>query len=316
MSVRQGWGAILLTGALSLLCPGAALVARAQDAERALEGQISSKIQTGQIDSALDQAHRAVAKFPRSSALYQMLGAALFKKGLNDDARAAFRRAIELDRNLPENYFNLALVELSESRYAEAVPPLEACLRLDPANAQARVLLGRAYHNLNQTLPAIEQFKKAVELSPRLPLAHYHLGYAYQSQGNLQGALTEFRKEIELNSSFYEAYWLAGNIELAQGNLDAAEALYLKGINLQVPAFQAHLGLARVLLERRHFAAAEAELKKVLESRPDDAETHYALARLYRQTGRKQEAQREYQFVAALRARSRSQASATAYTKP
>jgi Flp pilus assembly protein TadD len=61
-----------------------------------------------------------------------LLGAALSKKGLNDEARAAFHRAIELDPGAAQYYYNLALVELSEKRYAGATTPLETYLRLSP----------------------------------------------------------------------------------------------------------------------------------------------------------------------------------------
>src|SRR3989454_10947592 len=167
------------------------------DSEQALEDEIISKVRSGEIDAAVEQARQVVKQYPQSSRLHQVLGAALFKKGLNEEARAAFRRAIELDATVAENFFNLALVELSENRLAEAIPLLEKCSSLDPENAQPHLLLGRAYHNLNQTVSAIEHFKKALALAPRLPLGHYHLGYAYQSQGNMEQAILEFRRSEE-----------------------------------------------------------------------------------------------------------------------
>ena len=175
---------------------------RAQDALEDLEDRISAELQAGRIDDAIDTARLAVGQYPKSSQLYQYLGTALFKKGVNEDARTAFRRAIELDPTLPQNYYDLALVELSGKQYAQAVTPLEAYLHLDPQNAQAHLLLGRAYHNLNRTFPAIEQFKKALALNSELPLAHYHLGYAYQSLGKLDDALAEFKQEIAFNPRF------------------------------------------------------------------------------------------------------------------
>lgn len=300
----RGWSQLFLFSiACCILCFPAPPRAGAQDSQEAVEDRIRAEIRAGSIDAALGQAREAVGQFPDSSDLQQLLGVTLFKKGLNEEARTAFRRAIELDPSIPQNYYNLALVELSEARYADAVDPLETFLRLDPQNAQAHLFLGRAYHNLNRTLPAIEQFKKALALEPYLPLAHYHLGFADQSLGNLRDALDEYRKEIRNNPGFYDSYWLAGNIELEQGNLDAAEASFRKGISVKAQAFQAHYGLARVQLARKQFPAAEDELKKALEFSPDNVEIHYALARAYQQMGRKEDAQREYQLCATLNAR-------------
>jgi tetratricopeptide (TPR) repeat protein len=275
----------------------------AQAGEDALAEQISAKLASGRIDEAIAEARRAVAAHHRSAALYQLLGAALFKKGAHEEARAAFRRSTELDPAIAENYFNLALVDLAENRLPDAAKWLEEFLRREPAHAQARVLLGRAYHNLNQTEPAIEQFRKALELSPALPLAHYHLGYAYQSQGRRTEALEEFRKEIELNPNFYDAYWLAGNIELGRGRLDSAEEFFRRGVRLRPQAFPARYGLARVLIERQQWAEAEAELKRVVAAKPDHVEAHYTLARVYQQTGRKEDAERQFKIVAELHRR-------------
>jgi tetratricopeptide (TPR) repeat protein len=302
----------LLVAAFCLVCTPEVPAVCAQGSEQALEADIISKVHAGQVDAALDEARLALEQYPNSSPLQELLGAAFFKKGLNQDAERAFRRAIELDPSIPQNHYDLALVYLSEKRYAAAVPPLETCLRLNTQNPEAHLLLGRACHNLNRTALAIEEFKKALSLSPQLPLAHYHLGYAFQSQGNLKGALEEFKKELEVNPGFYDAYWLAGNIELNWGNLDAAETLFRKGNSLKPEAFQAHYGLGRVLAGRREWRRAEAELKKALEPNPNHIEIHYALARIYQQMGKKADADQEYRICAALHSREQGKSSGIA----
>jgi len=142
--------------------------------EHAFEDEIASKLRARHIDAALDEARLALQQNPNSSELNQLLGVALFKKGLNQDARTAFQRVIQLDPTRPQSYYNLALVDLSENRYADAITPLETYLRLNPDNAEAHLFLGRAYHNLNRTATAIDQFKKAIALTPK-PVSYTHL---------------------------------------------------------------------------------------------------------------------------------------------
>ncbi|MGO9273388.1 MAG: tetratricopeptide repeat protein [Terriglobia bacterium] len=278
----------------------------AQDSEQAAGDQIAENITLGHTDEALDEARGAVKQFPNSSRLQQLFGVALFKKGLNDEARQTLRRAIELDPGISENYYNLALVDLSERRYDAAAVSLEGALHRDPPNpAEVHLLLGRAYQNLNRTEPAIDQFKQALALEPRLPLAHYHLGFAYHSQGDQGAALGEFEKEIKITPAFYDSYWLGGNIQLDRGDLKRAEDLFRRGIRLQPESVPAHYGLARVLLARKDLPAAETELLKALELNPNDVEAHYTLARTYQQMGRLEAAQRELETVAALHERQR-----------
>ncbi len=285
---------------------------RAQDTESSLHDRVAAELQQGKLDEALADAQLAVGQYPGSSELYQLLGVILFKKGLNDDARTAFRRAIELDPSIPQNYYDVALVDLSEHRYDVAAGRLEAYLRLGPMNAQAHLLLGRAYHNLNRTMPAIEQFKKALALNPQLPLAHYHLGYAYQSLGKLQDAREEFQAEIALNPKFYDAYWLAGNIELGNNQLKPAEKLFRKGIAVDPKPYAAHYGLGQVLMARKQYPDAEAELKTALAASPANVKIHYALARTYQQMGKSADAQREFQLCATLNARQQKERSGIA----
>jgi len=285
---------------------------RAQESEVSLADQVTADIEAGRLDAALENARVAVGKRPKSSRLRQLLGVVLFKKGMNDDARIAFRRAIEYDSSDAQNFFDLALVDLADKRFPDATKSLETYLHLDPANAQAHLLLGRAYHNQNQTAPAIEQFKKALALNPDLPLAHYHLGFAYQSLGNLPSALEQYDLEIRVNPEFPTTHWLAGNIELEHGNLPEAEKLFEEAIRLNPGAYQPHYGLARIYTERKQFLDAGEELTAALKSAPDNVEIHYALARLYQQMGNKEAAAREFALCATLHSRREKQLSGIA----
>lgn len=289
---------------------------RAQDSEQSATDTIQSALKSGHIDQAVDQAREAVGRYPNSSRVFQLLGVALFKKGASADAQTAFRRAIELDPSVPQNYYDLALVDLSEKAYTRAAARLETYLRLDPGNATAHVLLGHAYHNLNETAPAIEQFKKSLALDPQLPLAHYHLGFAYQSQGNLKDALEEFRKEIQFNPTFVESYWHAGDIELEQGNAAAAEELFQKGLRLKPADFEGRYGLGRVRLAKKQFPAAQTELERAIELEPANVEAHYALARAYQQMGNSKSAQAQFALCAQLNAERQRTASGIAGKQP
>jgi len=111
---------------------GAAGLLRAQDSEDSLADQITAELEAGRLDAALDKAHSAVEQYPKASHFQQLLGVVLFKKGLNEDARTAFRLALELDPSVPQNYFDLGLVDLAEKRYPDAAQRLGTYLRLIP----------------------------------------------------------------------------------------------------------------------------------------------------------------------------------------
>lgn len=305
---RGLWAAVFLC----LLCLWAAGTLRAQESQDSLGDAITADLQAGRLNAALEKAQIAVGQYPQSSHLQQLLGVVLFKRGKNEEARTAFRHAIEYDPTVPENYFDLAMVDLAENRFPEAAHRLESYLQIDPMNAQAHLLLGRAYHNANQTALAIAQFQKALSLDPALPLAHYHLGFAYQSMGNLTGALQQYNLEIQVNPDFPIAHWLAGNIELEHGKLPEAEKLFEEAIHLKPQAYEPHYGLARIYAEQKQFPQAQAEFAAALKSDPDNVEVHYGLARLYQQMGNKEAAAHEFAVCANLHALQQKQLSGIA----
>jgi len=286
MAFAAAFGLVILRGTTNITAQNAA-----PDVQ-ALRSEIDSLLRDGNIDAAVDKARLAAHRNPYSAAIEQLLGIVLYKKGLNDDARAALRRAIQIDPTIPQYYFQLAQVNFSDHRYANAATRLETFLRLNPNNAEAHVLLGQSYQNLNQPGPAIVHYKRALALSPVLDLIHYRLGLAYQTQGQMQDAIEEFKKEIASNPQNYDPYWHAGEIEFNQGDLDAAKEFFQDGVGVSPQGVPARYGLGRVLLAQKQIEPAATEFKKVIESNPDYA--HCSLAQAYQQMGKKQDARIEF----------------------
>jgi superkiller protein 3 len=282
-----------------------AVVCVAETTESAWVLQVRSALVRNDLQSAIQDARRGIQQYPGSVALYQLLGGALFRSGASQDARAAFQKAIDLAPQEPLNYFNLARVDLSLNRFDDVVMSLTTFLKSDPRDAEAHVLLGRAYHNLNKTLLGIEQFQAGLAIDDRLPLAHFHLGYALLSLGNSEAALVEFRKEMAISPGFDTPHWMAGDIEVGRGNLKAAEDLYRKAVALNPRVFQPHYGLGRVLSRSFRPTEAETEFQTALQYSPGSVETHYALGRLYQQMGKPHEAQKQFQIVSDLHSQAR-----------
>ncbi len=61
----------------------------------------------------------------------------------------------------PLGYFSLARYYVEVARFAEAIEPLEKCLKDDPEWAAAMVALGDAYAGAGQTAKAVEILKRA-----------------------------------------------------------------------------------------------------------------------------------------------------------
>lgn len=285
---------------------------RAQDKKSDLAQQIGWEISTGNIKTALADAHQAVEEFPESAILMHLLAVAESKNGLEDEARESFRKAIRLDPTIPQNYYDLALLDMQAEDYGEATAMLHSYLGVTPQNAKAHLMLGIAYRKQNKNQLAIEELKQSLASSPDLPLAHYNLGKIYAGQGDNKAALEEYRAELGINPEFYDVYCSAGDAELAEKNYDSAEALFRRGTELKPLAWQAYDGMARVYLAQNNLSKTESELQMVIALAPQDIEAHSMLAGVYARLGKTLEARREELVVETLKSQAKQTGSTPA----
>jgi TolB-like protein/Tfp pilus assembly protein PilF len=150
------------------------------------------------LPKARAEAHRALTLDPDSVTAIIALAVADRAEGKRAEARAGFQRAIELDPSnayahldyanvLPMQQYlaqtleavqldpgnapaqnDLAVASLDLGEYAQALPPLQALLRLDPHSADSAFLLALTYALLHQNAEAAKAFDLA---QPETPLA-------------------------------------------------------------------------------------------------------------------------------------------------
>ncbi|HEX4951084.1 MAG TPA: tetratricopeptide repeat protein [Blastocatellia bacterium] len=123
------------------------------------------------------------------------LGQAL--EGMNDieGARAAYQRAIELDRHNSKPsempLLNLAIFHLQRDEVDAALPLLTRAASLNPASAQVRFQLGKLYLRQSRWNEAEKELRAATQLAPDDKGAHYQLGRLYHRLGKTELARQE-----------------------------------------------------------------------------------------------------------------------------
>src|SRR5215472_3465727 len=121
---------------LFTICECAA-VGTAQDSEATSVDEVRGALIRNDLKIAVQEARQGIQEYPASVPLYELLGGALFKSGANDEARAAFQKAIDLAPLESVNYFNLARVDLAMNRYADVVTSLTTFLKFEPNDPAA-----------------------------------------------------------------------------------------------------------------------------------------------------------------------------------
>jgi tetratricopeptide (TPR) repeat protein len=160
-------------------------------------------------------------------------------------ARAAAKRALELDETLAEAHTALARVlavydwdwpgaakefkraiELNPhyagthqwyggylemmGRPDESLAERKQALELDPLSLAINFELAMAFYYARDYDHAIQQFQKTLELDPNFPLVHAHLPAAYEQKGRYDEAIAGFQKGITLRGGTEWSFSMSG----------------------------------------------------------------------------------------------------------
>lgn len=155
---------------------------------RAGEGPLEARTQTREwaqkaleLDGTLAEPHAALAWIEMWD--WNWIG-----------AEQEFRRAIQLNPNLPVARTWYAQFLSYMRRFEESFAQAEIARRLDPVSPDTALHAAEPYLNAGRVDEAIESYEKVVELEPNYHIAHHNLGRAYIEKGMYQRAIEELEK--------------------------------------------------------------------------------------------------------------------------
>ena len=204
-------------------------------------------------EKRFDEAVRAFAEClkldPQNVKAAHNLGLSYEALGKIEDALAAYRKAIALDKGAPRTnpgpYLNLGTLLIDNNRPSEAEPYLLQAVQIAPADSRGHMQLGKALLQLNRLEQAQAELEKVSELAPENAPSHFLLAQVYRRRGMTDKA--------QMESERYSA---------------------LTGAH-STP--ETPLAEARALLELGKLADAEQATRRYLDIRKNSAEAHYLL---------------------------------------
>jgi tetratricopeptide (TPR) repeat protein len=111
-----------------------------------------------------------------------------------EEARQAYRQALDLDPALADAHANLGRLDHEARRYAEAEAHYKTAAERGPDDPVPRFNLGVLYDDLGRRDDAIRAYKQAIERDPDFADAHYNLGLLYEALGRRTETITHLRK--------------------------------------------------------------------------------------------------------------------------
>ena len=138
---------------------------------------------------------------PKTAEAWYEQGLALEYEEEVEEAMASYRRALELDANLPDAHLNLGRLLHERGEAAEAERHYRLALAARPGDATAAFNLGVALQDLKHLRDAAKAYEAALASDPGYADAHYNLAGVYEKLGEREAAFRHLRTYKTLTQS-------------------------------------------------------------------------------------------------------------------
>jgi tetratricopeptide (TPR) repeat protein len=169
---------------------------------------------------------------------------------------------------------------LDVGRAADAVPQLEAALRLDPKMVGAENDLGAALMSLDRHAEALAHLQRAAARAPRDETIAYNLGNAFAHASRPSEAAAQYARALAINPSFADAHVNLGNLLYTHGRTAEALPHFQRAAALMPNSAVIHANYGGALAAAGQYADALRETRRALDLNPNYAPARENLARL------------------------------------
>lgn len=250
------------------------------------------------FNKALQDIHQAISIDGKNSSYLVTLSDIYLFTGQPDNSKETLVRAVEVNAKDTEARLKLAKLYLIMQDYPNCFTAVKELLEIDPSNASAYYTRAIALLEKGDTIPAVNDLKKAVEsnqeyyeayvqlgelyamkrdrlaelylknalkIRPGSREALYMLGMFYQETQNLEQALVVYQNLSEIDTSFREAPYNMGYIHLVyKKDFGRAIDLFSESIRRDPGYFKAYYNRGYAYELSGQFGKAREDYEKTL----------------------------------------------------
>ena len=155
----------------------------------------------GKWDEAAGMYRGILKQNPNEPGIHYRLGQVLLDKagdaGPTDEARAEFKKELEVDPRNSAVEFTLGELDRHAGRLDDAIQHFTRAAQIDPEFAEAYLGLGISLASSSRFADAVKPLETYVKMQPDDPTGHYQLAVAYGRTGNREGAMREAAAQKE-----------------------------------------------------------------------------------------------------------------------
>jgi TolB-like protein/tetratricopeptide (TPR) repeat protein len=203
-----------------------------------LRGKFFAEKRTGaDLRKSIEYYDQSIAKDPGYPLAYVGLAdshllltayGAISTKEAASPARAALKKALELDDSLAQAHASSGLLANLELDLNRAITELERAIQLNPNYATAHHWIALPLMAIGQSDRAIVEGKRAIELDPLSLICNADLAWVYFNARRYDETEAQARKTLEMDPRFYVAHYYLGEALQFKGKLTDATAEYQK----------------------------------------------------------------------------------------
>jgi len=213
-----------------------------EDPSPAALEHVSALLQQGRHAESESAARALTRSHPRSGFAWKWLAVALAQMGFGEEAAQAMGLAADLLHD-PESYYNLGALLHAQGKSLEAKASYRRAIDLRPDFVEAHNNLGGVRKNLGRLEDAEASFRRVLELRPENADAHFNLGVVLQDAVRLAESEACYRRAIAICPDHAGAHFNLGVVAQDQGRLRDAESAYRRALEIKPDWPKAHSNL-------------------------------------------------------------------------
>jgi cytochrome c-type biogenesis protein CcmH/NrfG len=251
----------------------------AEDTVREDPGDPVARVGLAELYLAKDRVAEAVGQFQAALEIDSKylparrgLGLAYLAQAQFADAEREFQWVVDTkkdgefanaDKGLSEAYYFLAATQVEQQRPTEAIPSLQAALRIDKGDSDAWMMLGRAQLASGEPSEAVTALTRATAFAPKYSEAYGLLAQAHEtlgdqdraayaramvdfSDGKLSSAISGLRAVVQAKPDLWEAWTGLGLASESNDQKEHAADAYQRALTANPSDFNARAGLIRL----------------------------------------------------------------------
>jgi len=251
---------------------------------------INQLLNKGDYEAVIAKANTVLEKSPNSGLAYEILGAAYFLSGQQQQSIEPLKKAIKLEPGESGALTKLGIIYMESDNLAEAEKLLLQAVQVNPKHRFAHQRLGLLYEYQNKDQLAIKHFRQGLEETSKSYIGvAVNLGRLLNKSGNYHAAVAVLEPRVSLREPLADAQLVLATAYLATGEYTKARLRYQQVLKLGQAVTGALLGLAKAQRGEGNLPAAHATINKLVILQPKSSQAKLEEAEILLRQGRQKE---------------------------